>query len=398
MSTCELAKRLNNFSESPTSVINTQLDELRRSGKKIISLNIGEPDFTSPDYIKVAGIKAITDGFTKYTRGNGILELRTAIAEKLEKENNVKYTTDEICVTNGAKQAVSCAVMAVCGLGDEVIIPIPCWVSYTDIVRLAEAEPVLVPCKSDYSLDLAAIEAAITPRTKAIIICTLNNPSGAVYSEESLRALGDLAIKYDFFVIVDEIYEKLVYDGYEHFSIASASPEVWKRTITVNGLSKAYAMTGWRQGYVAARKDIISGIQKIISQTTSSTCSIAQKAAFGALVGPQDDTNHMVDIFRERRDFVYQRISAMPNISCVYPHGAFYLLVDIERYLGKCWGDRKIQNASDLTEYLLTEALVSVVPGDAYNIPGKIRISYSNSMENLKTALDKMEEALVKLQ
>lgn len=330
-----LAERMKKFSGSPTSALIAKVAELKRQGKDIISLNVGEPDFGTPDYIKVAGMKAIADNFTKYTPGNGILELRQAIVKKLKEDNGLDYTVNEVTTAVGAKQAIASAMMVIAGPGDEVLLPIPCWISYTEMIRLAGATPVFVPVRQDnYELDLDAIRAAITPRTKAIVICTPNNPTGAVYSEESLRELADLAVKHDFFIVADEIYEKMVYDGAKHFSVASISREVWERTITVNGFSKAYAMTGWRIGYAAARADV---------------------------------------------------------------KGAFYVYPDVQPYLGKRFGDKVIENAVDLCQYLLDEALISTVPGEAYNVPGKIRISYSNSMENLEKALDRLEHALVQL-
>ena len=267
-----LAERMNKFSGSPTSALIAKVAELKRQGKDIISLNVGEPDFGTPDYIKVAGMKAIADNFTKYTPGNGILELRQEIVKKLREDNGVEYALNEVTTAVGAKQAIASAMMVLAGPGDEVLLPIPCWVSYTEMIRLAGATPVFVPVREDnYELDLDAIEKAITPRTKAIVICTPNNPTGAVYSEESLRKLAALAVEHDFFVVADEIYEKLVYDGAEHFSVASISQEVRDRTVTVNGFSKAYAMTGWRIGYAAARADVIKGIMAVQSQTTSAT-------------------------------------------------------------------------------------------------------------------------------
>ena len=397
MSTSVLSDRLSQFNESATVAISRRLDELRRAGRQIIPLNVGEPDFVTPVYIQRAGIQAISDGFTKYPLTNGISELRTAISRKLAVDNHLNYTVDEICVTNGAKQAICNAILALCSRGDEVIVPTPCWVSYTDIVKLAGAVPVTVPCRSDWSLDLEAIEAAITPKTKAVIICTPNNPTGAVYMEADLRQLGELIVRRDLFVIVDEIYEKLIYDGIKHFSMASISPEVWSRTLTVNGFSKAYAMTGWRVGYVAARRDIIRAVMRIQSQTTSGVCSIAQKAACTALTGPQDDLNQMVRSFERRRDYVYRRICGHSHLSCTQPHGAFYLLVDISFYLGKHCGDRVIQNGTDFAAFLLDEALVAVVPGEAFHAPNTVRISYSNSLENLEKAMDQIESALSRL-
>lgn len=393
-----LAERMKKFSGSPTSALIAKVAELKRQGKDIISLNVGEPDFGTPDYIKVAGMKGIADNFTKYTPGNGILELRQAIVKKLKEDNGLDYTVNEVTTAVGAKQAIASAMMVIVGPGDEVLLPIPCWVSYTEMIRLAGATPVFVPVRQDnYELDLDAIRAAITPRTKAIVICTPNNPTGAVYSEESLRELADLAVKHDFFIVADEIYEKMVYDGAKHFSVASISREVWERTITVNGFSKAYAMTGWRIGYAAVRADVIKGIMAVQSQTTSATSAISQKAALAALQGSQHDMQVMVEEFKRRKDYVVQRLNAMEGITCPDVKGAFYVYPDVQPYLGKRFGDKVIENAVDLCQYLLDEALISTVPGEAYNVPGKIRISYSNSMENLEKALDRMEQALKQL-
>ena len=390
-----LAERMSKFSGSPTSALIAKVAELKQQGKDIISLNVGEPDFGTPDYIKVAGMKAIADNFTKYTPGNGILELRQEIVKKLKQDNGIEYGLNEITTSVGAKQAIASAMMVIAGPGDEVILPIPCWVSYTEMIRLAGATPVFVPVRPDnYELDLKAIEDAITPRTKAIIICTPNNPTGAVYSEESLRKLAELAVKHDFFIVADEIYEKLVYDGAKHFSVASISQEVKERTVTVNGFSKAYAMTGWRIGYAAARPDVIKGIMAVQSQTTSATSSISQKAAAAALRGPQHDMEVMVEEFKRRKDYVVKRLNGIPGIVCPDVKGAFYVYPDVQAYLGKSFGDRRIETAVDLCQYLLDEALVSTVPGEAYNVPGKIRISYSNSIENLEKALDRVEKAL----
>lgn len=393
-----LAERMNHFSGSPTSALIARVAELKRQGKDIISLNVGEPDFGTPDYIKVAGVKAIAENFTKYTPGNGILELRQEIVKKLKEDNGVEYALNEITTSVGAKQAISSAVMVIAGPGDEVLLPIPCWVSYTEMIKLAGATPVFVPVREDnYELDMDAIEKAITPRTKAIVICTPNNPTGAVYSEESLRRLAGLAVEHDFFIVADEIYEKLVYDGAKHFSVASVSKEVRDRTITVNGFSKAYAMTGWRVGYAAARADVIKGVMAIQSQTTSATSAISQKASVAALQGPQYDLHDMVAEFKRRKDYVVGRLNAIPGVTCPDVKGAFYVYPDVRPYLGKSFGGQKIGTAVDLCEYLLNEALISTVPGEAYNVPGKIRISYSNSMENLEKALDRLEKALANL-
>lgn len=393
-----LAERMSKFSGSPTSALIARVAELKREGKDIISLNVGEPDVGTPDYIKVAGMKAIADNFTKYTPGNGILDLRQEIVKKLKEDNGVEYTLNEITTAVGAKQAIASSMMVIAGPGDEVLLPVPCWVSYTEMIRLAGAEPVFVPVREDnYELDMDAIRKAITPKTKAIIICTPNNPTGAVYSEESLRELADLAVKHDFFIVADEIYEKLVYNGAKHFSVASISQEVKDRTITVNGFSKAYAMTGWRIGYAAGRADVIKGIMAVQSQTTSATSAISQKAAVAALRGPQHDLETMVEEFKRRKEYVVNRLNSIPGITCPDVHGAFYVYPDVQPYLGKSFRDIRVETTVDLCEYLLNEALISTVPGEAYNVPGKIRISYSNSMANLEEALNRLEKALAAL-
>lgn len=393
-----LAERMSNFSGSPTSALIAKVAELKRQGKDIISLNVGEPDFGTPDYIRIAGMKAIADNFTRYTPGNGILELRQEIIKKLKNENGIEYALNEVTTSVGAKQAIASSMMVIAGPGDEVLLPIPCWVSYTEMIRLAGATPVFVPVrKDDYNLDMDAIKAAITPRTKAIIICTPNNPTGAVYSEESLRQLAELACQHDFFIVADEVYEKLVYDGARHFSVASISREVRDRTITINSFSKTYAMTGWRIGYAASRPDVVKGIMAVQSQTTSATSAISQKAAVAALQGSQHDLAVMVEEFKRRKDYIVKRLNAIPGITCPDVKGAFYVYPDVLPYLGKSFGDRKIETSVDLCQYLLDEALISTVPGEAYNVPGKIRLSYSNSMENLEKALDRFEKALAAL-
>lgn len=385
---------------SPTSALIARVAELKQQGENIISLNVGEPDFGTPANIKVAGIKAITDNFTKYTPGQGILDLRQAIARKLKEDNNVSYDVNEITTAVGAKQAIFSTLMVLCGEGDEVLLPIPCWVSYTEMARLAGAEPVFVPVNNDdgFSLNLDAIEAAITPKTKAIVICTPNNPTGAVYSEESLRRLADLACKHDFYIVADEIYEKLIYDGEKHFSVASISEEVRNRTVTVNGMSKAYAMTGWRIGYAAAPKDITNGIKAIQSQMTSATSAISQKAAVEALNGPQHDLKYMVEQFDARRRYIMERLAKIPGISCVTPKGAFYVLPKVSAYFNKSHNGMVIKNAIDLASYILDTAKVALVPGENFNLPGTVRMSYSTSLENLDAALTRVEKALALLQ
>lgn len=393
-----LAERMGKFSGSPTSAIIARVAELKREGRDIISLNVGEPDFPTPANIKMAGVKAIADDFTRYTPGSGVLELREQIARKLREENGIEYTPAEITVAVGAKQALASVMMVIAGPGDEVLLPVPCWVSYTEMIRLAGAEPVFVDVRLDnFELDIAAIERAITPRTKAIIVCSPNNPTGAVYGEADLRALADLAERHDFFIVADEIYEKLIYDGAKHFSVASISRSVRDRTITINGFSKAYAMTGWRLGYAAARADVIKGVVSVQSQTTSSPCSVAQIAGVEALAGPQSDMLMMVGEFERRRNFIVKALRDMPGVKCADVRGAFYVFPDMSSFVGKASGKWKIDSTKTLCEYLLDEALVSTVPGEAFNMEGHVRMSYANSMANLEEAMRRTAGALAAL-
>ena len=391
-----IAKRMSNFAASATGAIVARVAELMAQGQDIISLNVGEPDFPTPQNVKEAGILAINENKTKYTANNGIVELRQSVCDKLKADNGLNYTPKEVCITVGAKQAIFNSVMCVAEKGDEVILPIPCWVSYTEIVKIADATPVFVEVdkENNFDLDIEAIKKAITPRTRAILICTPNNPSGAVYSEAKLRELAELAVKHDFWIIADEIYEKLIYDGEKHFSIASISQDVWNHTLTVNGMSKAYAMTGWRLGYVAGPEEAIAGIVKLQSQVTSNADAIAQYAAVEALPGPQETIDFMVGKFDERRKYLVDRLNAMPGVSCQLPKGAFYALPDVSGLIGKTYNGKVLENAIDVTAFLLEAAHIAVVPGDAFYIPNHIRIAYSNSLENIKRAMDQMEAAI----
>lgn len=388
-----LADRMKNFAASPTATLIAKVAELKAAGKDIVSLNVGEPDFDTPAYIKAAATKAIDDGFTKYTAVNGIAELREAIAKKLKEDNGIDYKVNEISVAVGAKQAIFNALMAIVSPEDEVILPIPCWVSYTELIKIAGGKPVFVPVDETkgFDLNIEAIKAAITEKTKGIIICNPNNPTGAVYKEETLRQLASLAVEHDFYIIADEIYEKLIYDGEKHFAVASISEAVKEHTITINGFSKAYAMTGWRLGYAAASAEVIGAINKIQSQTTSSVNSIAQKAGVEAILGPQKDMELMVAEFAKRREYVMSRLNAIEGISCVNPKGAFYALPDVSACFGKSINGQIINDDKDFAQLLLSEYLVALVPGEAFYAPGKVRISYSNSMENLTKAMDRIE-------
>lgn len=392
-----ITERIKRMTPSATIELEGTVAELKAQGVRVIGLNAGEPDFNTPDNIVKACAKAIENGHTKYVSVTGIMPLREAICSKLEKDNNVNYKPNEIVVSTGAKQALNNAVLTVCNPGDEVIIPTPCWVSYVEIVKLAEAVPVLVKTANNFQLDIAAIEKSITPKTKAVIINTPNNPTGAVYTKESLDALGRLAVKHDFYIISDEVYEKLVYDGRKHICIASLSDEIKAHSIIVNGFSKAYAMTGWRIGYSASPSDVARGMASLQGHTTSNSTTFVQWAALEALEGPSDTIEYMRKKFDERRVYLLDRLQNMPGIICSNADGAFYLLPDVSSYYGKRYGNKTIDDSVDLCNYLLEEAHLAIVPGAAFEAPNTVRIAYSNSLENIKEGMDNMEKALAKL-
>lgn len=391
------AKRVQEIEPSKTVEITNRVMELEKEGKKIIRFNIGEPDFNTPEHICQAAQEAMKQGFTRYTSVMGIVELREAICAKLERDNHVRYSVDEITIGAGAKQCISTALLAICSPGDEVIIPYPCWVSYTELVKLADGVPVLVPCKENFMLDISAIRRAVTERTRAVMINTPNNPTGMVYDRESLNELAELAVEKDFYLISDEVYEKFVYNGGEHVTPASFSELVKKQTIVINGMSKAYAMTGWRIGYVAANKEIIRAMNVLQSQIVTSIQSLSQKAAEAALTGTQEPLQMMIEEFQKRRDYMRERLNHMPGVSCSESMGAFYLFPDITGCLGKSYGSFTVKDDLKLAEYLLDEAGIAVVPGSAFLSPGHLRFSYSNSMDQIAQGMDQMEKALRKL-
>ena len=390
-----LAERMNKFSGSPTSALIAKVAELKRQGKDIISLNVGEPDFGTPDYIKVAGMKAIADNFTKYTPGNGILELRQEIVKKLREDNGVEYALNEVTTAVGAKQAIASAMMVLAGPGDEVLLPIPCWVSYTEMIRLAGATPVFVPVREDnYELDLDAIEKAITPRTKAILLNNPSNPTGMMYDREELEAIAAVCTQADIYVISDEIYACLAYDGRTFTSFASLSADAKERTILVNGVSKAYAMTGWRIGYACANDVIAKVMANYVSHSTGSPVAISQRAAAVALSGSQAEIETMRQAFEQRRNYIVERMNAIPGVSCIQPEGAFYVMMNLEQLLGKTIHGVEITNDDVFADAFLKYGLVAVVPGSGFGAPNFVRWSYATSMENIKEGLDRLEKFL----
>ena len=394
-----ISERVRNITPSATLGLTTRVNQLKKEGITVIALNVGEPDFGTPENICEAGIKAIKDQKTKYTTVSGINELKDAICAKLKRDNGLTYEPAQITVGTGAKQSLLNCILTIIDPGDEVIIPKPCWVSYIEMVKLAGGVPVFVACKEDeeFALDIEALKAAITPKTKAVLFNTPNNPTGAVYSEESLRQLAELAKENDFYMIADEVYEKLIYDGYKHFSVASVSEDAYNRTIIINGISKAYSMTGWRIGFAAGPKDVIKGMNALQGHATSNASSIAQYAAVEAFNGPQESIELMRQEFYKRLQYVLGRLRAMPGVTCAGSHGAFYLMPNVKSFYGKSYNGKVIKDSFDLSDYLLDEARIALVPGAAFEAPDNLRISYSNSMENLTKALDQMEAALAKL-
>jgi aspartate aminotransferase len=381
----ELSTRAAQLTPSLTLSIDSKAKAMKSEGIDVCGFGAGEPDFDTPDHIKAAAIAALEAGFTKYTPSGGLPELRQAIAEKLEADNQLKYRPSQIVVSSGAKHSCYNAILATCQAGDEVLIPAPYWVSYPDMVRLAGAEPVIVPTteRNSWKMRAADFENAMTPRTKMLILNTPGNPTGAVYTREELEAIVEVAAEEDIYILSDEIYEKLVYDEAEHVSIASLSQEAYDLTITVNGFSKAYAMTGWRLGYMAASEAVAKAVDNIQSHSTSHPCSFAQKGAVAALKGDQQPLIDMRDEFSMRRNYMYDRVTKIPNITTVKPEGAFYVLVNISQ-LGL--------SSQNFADRLLSKANVAVIPGIAFGDDRTIRLSYATSIDIIKKGLDRFQD------
>ncbi|MFZ1633240.1 MAG: pyridoxal phosphate-dependent aminotransferase [Chitinophagales bacterium] len=394
----ELAKRIANLNESATIKMAQMTRELKSQGRDIIDLSLGEPDFETPDHIKAAAKKAIDDGFTHYTPVAGYLDVRQAIAEKFLKENDLHYTPEQIVVSTGAKQSIINAVMCLVNPGDEVILPNPFWVSYSAMVKLAEGIIVEIPTtvETDFKISPAQLEAAITAKTKLIMFSSPCNPTGTVYTRDELKALAEVIIKHEnVYVICDEIYEHINFTG-QHASMAQFD-FIYDRVVTVNGLSKAYAMTGWRLGYIGAPLWIAKACDKIQGQYTSATCSITQKAAIAALNGDISTTLVMKEAFLRRRDLVFQLLQDIKGLKFNNPQGAFYFFPDVSNYFGKSYNGHTIKNADDMALYLLHEGNISVVTGSAFGDANCIRFSYATSDDKLVEGMKRMKLALEKL-
>lgn len=389
-----LSKKGFKIEPSVTLAISAKAKAMKAEGIDVISFSVGEPDFNTPQNIQNEGIRAIKEGLTKYTPASGIIELKKAVCEKLKKENGLDYKPSNIIISNGAKHSIFNSLMAILNPGDEVIIGVPYWVSYPDLVKIADGVPVFLETKEEngFKFNVDGLNSVLTQKTKAIILNSPSNPTGAIYSEEELRAIADWAVKNNIFIISDEIYEKLVYDGKKHISISSFNEEIKDLTILINGMSKAFAMTGWRIGYTAAHEDIIKIMSNMQSHTTSNPCSISQYASVVGLLGNQDSVESMKKEFEKRRDFMAETINSINGLSCRKPQGAFYIMVNFTQLLGKTIKGKKINSSLDFANLLLDEAKVAVVPGIAFGDDKYIRLSYATSIENIKEGLRRIKE------
>ncbi len=391
----KLSNRVTNMATSATLAMAAKARELRAEGKDIIGLSLGEPDFNTPDFIKDAAIQAVNDNYNSYTPVDGYVELKQAIIGKFKRDNNLEYSLPQIVVSTGAKQSLANVALVCLNPGDEVILPCPYWVSYADIVKIAEGVPVEVKTdiSSDFKMTPQQLEAAITPKTKMLWYSSPCNPSGSIYSKEELRALADVLVKYpDIIVVSDEIYEHINYVG-DHASMAQFD-DMYDRTVTVNGVSKAFAMTGWRVGYIGGPQEIARACNKMQGQITSGTNCIAQRAVITALEAPVSKVQYMIDAFKKRRSFILDLLQDIPGFNCNQPEGAFYVFPDISYYFGKTLQGTTIKNASDFAIYLLEKANVATVTGEAFGNPNCIRISYAASVEEIKEAMSRIKTAL----
>lgn len=390
-----ISERLNRISPSQTMAITAKARELKAAGKDVISLSAGEPDFDTPRNVCDAAIRAINNGETKYTDVPGTPALRRAAAEKFRRDSGLDYKPEEIIVSTGGKQVIFNAMLATIEAGDETIIPTPCWVSYPDIVALAEGKPVFVPCGQNQGFKLRAedLEAAITPRTKWFMLNSPCNPTGAAYSAEELRGICDVLLRHEqVWVFTDDIYEKLVYDGFKPATVLEVEPRLRARTVTMNGCSKAYAMTGWRIGFAGAPVALIKAMDKLQGQSTSNACSIAQAAAVEALNGPQDSIARMVEVYQQRRDLVVSMLNEAPGITCHKPEGAFYVYPGIHGCIGKTTPQgTRIKTDEDFVVALLAEQGVAAVHGSAFMFPGHFRISYATDTDSLREACTRIQ-------
>ena len=394
-----LSSKAKQINPSITLEITAKAKALKEDGINVVSFGAGEPDFNTPDNIIKAAVKAMNEGKTKYTPASGILELRKAICKKFKDDNNLEYKPSQIVVSTGAKQSLANAFMAILNKGDEVIIPVPYWVSYPELVKLADGVPVLVNTKkeNDYKYSMEELREVVNSKTKAILINSPNNPTGSIYSKEDLLEIASFAKENDLIIISDEIYEKLIYDNEKHVSIAALSKDAYERTIVINGLSKSYAMTGWRVGYSACSEEISKLMGSIQSHVTSNINSISQYAAIEALEGPQDSIKSMIVEFEKRRNYMIDRIEKINGLSFIKAKGAFYIMVDVSNFYGKSIDGHIIKNSLDFSKSILKEKSLAVIPGTAFGLDNYIRLSYATSMEIIEEGLNRLESYLKNL-
>ncbi|MFH1258225.1 MAG: pyridoxal phosphate-dependent aminotransferase [Elusimicrobiota bacterium] len=395
----KLSKKISLISPSPTLAITAKANKMKAEGVDVIGFGAGEPDFDTPANIKEAAKLALDQGFTKYTPTSGIKELKEAIRKKFIEDNQLEYSLDQILVSCGAKHSIFNIILALCEAGDEVIIPSPYWVSYPEMLKIAGAAPVSIETtqEANFKITPRQLKEAVTAKTKLVILNSPSNPTGMIYEKDELIALSKIIAEADIYCISDEIYEKIIYDNCKHVSIASLGEEIKNLTIVVNGLSKTYAMTGWRIGYAAGPKDVIQAMSNLQDHSTSNPTSIAQYAAVEALNGPQEILKKMVDSFRERRNFIVDKINSIKGLSCLKPQGAFYLFVDISRLLGKKFQDKVVGGSLPFTELLLENGKVAVVPGGVFGNDNFIRLSYAASLTNIKKGLERLEKFVEQL-
>ncbi|MDD6107283.1 MAG: pyridoxal phosphate-dependent aminotransferase [Clostridiales bacterium] len=386
-------------SPSATLAVNALAKKMRAEGKDVVGFGTGEPDFETPDRISYAGIRAICDGQTKYTPAAGIVPLRKAVCKRLKEDYDLDYDETQVVVASGAKHSVYLALAVLVDPGDEVILPAPYWVSYYEMIRLVGGVPVVVTAGEDQNFKITAeqLEAAITEKTKAVMINNPSNPTGAIYTKEELQALADVCVRHDLFIIADEIYDKLIYDGASFTSIPTLGEDVKAHTILINGVSKTYSMTGWRVGYAVAEKPVASAMSSYASHSTGAPATMAQYAAQEALEGPQDEVEAMRKVFEERRNYLVSRMNAMDGVSCLTPNGAFYVMMNLEQLFGKTIDGEVIATADDFARLFLEKSMVAVVSCTAFGAPSFVRWSYATSMENIQKGMDRLEQFLAKV-
>ncbi|WP_297417133.1 pyridoxal phosphate-dependent aminotransferase [Clostridium sp.] len=394
-----LSKKAGNISPSITLAITAKANELKSQGVDVISFGVGEPDFNTPENIIQAAIKAMNEGKTKYTPAGGLLELKQTICNKFKNDNGLEYKPSQITISTGAKQCLANVFMATLNPGDEVLISVPYWVSYPELVKLADGVPVIVDTSEEkkYKYTVADLEKALTSRTKAIVLNSPNNPTGTIYHEDELLDIANFAKKHDLLIISDEIYEKLIYDGEKHISIAALNDDAYERTVVINGVSKTYSMTGWRLGYVAASEKITKLMTSIQSHMTSNVNTIAQYAAIEALNGPVEDLNNMIKEFENRRNFMISKLEKLFEVSIIRPSGAFYIMVNISSYLNTTFKDQAINNSVDFAKVLLEEEKVAVIPGAGFGLDDYIRLSYATSIDVIENGIDRISTFLSKI-